>query len=60
MTIKKQKSDRDRSDERRHIVRDDHHLAEKHMKNAFKGRSFNQHALTDEDLDELGFDDESY
>ena len=36
----------------------ENHLAEKHYKNAFRNQGLNLLALPDEDLSELGFDDD--
>ena len=59
MTVKKERrDDRERERKTRHT---DNRLTEKHIKNAFRSRSFSMESLTDEDLDELGFaGDENY
>ncbi|AMQ66121.1 hypothetical protein AAY80_100 [Stenotrophomonas phage vB_SmaS-DLP_6] len=60
MTLKKDR----RVDERerdKHHSRQQEHLADKHYRNAFRSRSFSTSSLTEEDLDDLGFDeDERY
>ena len=59
MTVKNERRD-DRERERKTRYTDNR-LAEKHIKNAFRSRSFSMESLTDEDLDELGFaGDENY
>jgi hypothetical protein len=60
MTLKKDRRDNDRERDPRN-TRQQEHLADKHFRNAFRARSFSTSSLTDEDLDDLGFDeDERY
>lgn len=50
----------DEHEKRAHKTKATDHLSEKHLKNAFKKRSFNLESLSDAEQDELGFvaDDE--